>query len=135
MFARLGDLISNIGCHCNFENKQIHTQFVFKFNSVTTTVILRKPVRNIMRILRVSQDREDYIIDKKWVLKCPKMVFQGQDNISFYFMCDCQRNSKNNYAKISRENMEPLSRNGENYLKWPLHKAWQKIPQQWAMPL
>ena len=64
MFARLGDLISNIGCHCNFENKQIHTQFVLKFNSVTTTVMLRKPVRNIMRILRVSQDKEDYLIDK-----------------------------------------------------------------------
>lgn len=45
------------------------------------------------------------------------MVFQGQGNISFYFMCDCQRNSKNNYAKTSRENIEPFSRNGENHLK------------------
>ena len=44
----------------------------------------------------------------KWVLKYLKIVLQNESNMPYYFLCDCQSNTKNIFAKFYK-NIPKLS--------------------------
>ena len=45
---------------------------------------------------------------QKWALKYPKITLQNESTMPYYFLCDCQSNTMNIFAKF-HENIPNLS--------------------------
>ena len=67
------------------------------------SLVTRKSVQNIRGIFEVSQGKENCFYNvQKCNLAWFKITLQNKDNMLYYFLCDCQINTKNIFAKFDK---------------------------------